>query len=235
MGQAHPAANAGTGTITMRYLALSLALILASCATPPRAIIPAPSVVAQIDPHPVAKATTASREAVREIAKAGDDTRMANDRLKATSQHLTDAIDRAEKYAESNREFYDAYIQIQKFSLQLSTDLIDLKLALDLAQEKEGIAITTIDLLETSVRDLEAATARQSAEIRFAKQAEKTLLDQVQTISQSSDKLAIAADKLSWWRWYGIAITAAVALSILIRIFGAAIMAYARPRIPFLT
>jgi hypothetical protein len=219
----------------MKHLALSLALILASCAPPPRAIIPAPSVVSQIDPKPVAKATTASREAVREIAKAGDDTRIANDRLKATSQHLTDAIDRAEKYAESNREFYDAYIQIQKFSLQLSTDLIDLKLALDLAQEKEAVAITTIDLLETSVRDLETATARQAAEIRFAKQAEKTLIDQVQMLSQSSDKLAIAQDKLTWWRWYGIAITSAVSLYIITRIFGAAIMSYARPRIPFLT
>jgi DNA repair ATPase RecN len=205
-----------------------------SCAPAPRAIIPPPSEVRQLNVKPVASATVKTRDAVRDVAAAGDGTRRLNDQLAATSKSLTDAVERAEKYAAANKEFAEAYAEIQKFTLQLSNEISALTKVRELADEKVRIAIRAIDELQATVGTLETSVASQAAEIRAAKRTEETLRTQVDGLSKSAEKLAVAEDKLSWWRWYGVIVTGVAVVYLLIRFFGAAIMAYARPRIPFL-
>lgn len=217
----------------MKYpLLTALALALVSCAKPiPRAIMPPVDVIERLDVKPVAEASKATREAVRDIATAGADTRSASAKLTTTSQQLRDAIDRAEKFAVANVELQNAFAEIQRFSLALSGDVADLTTSLKLAHAKESIAIETIDMLEFETNFLTAKSAAQSAQIEHADKAQAILREQVEALSASSDRLAIAENKLGWWRKAALITWSILTAYIIARFFGAAIRTYARTRI----
>jgi hypothetical protein len=180
---------------------LALILALASCAPAiPRAILPPPSEVEELDVEPVTKASTAAREAVREIAAAGNSSREASRALADTSVQLRAAIDRADMLARAKGHAENAFAEIQLFALQLSADVDRLTAALKLAEDKEAIALDTIDALTSEVSTLEADAAAQAAQIRIAHANEELLRKQVNALSESADKRVIAQDKLSWWR-----------------------------------
>ena len=193
---------------------LALILALASCAPSiPRAILPPPSVIAQLDVEPVAKASTATRTAVREIAKAGTETRKATDSLR-------DQIDRTAEIAAPYPDLREAFAEMRR-----RADLLAARVAF--AEEKEAIAIATVDELTAEVSALQSTSAAQSVQIRTAQTTEATLREQVQALSTSSDKLAIAQDNLDWWRWRFAPVNIGLlALLLLALIY--------RPRIPFL-
>lgn len=221
----------------MKHLTL-LAFIcaLASCAPSiPRAILPPPGEVKPLDVAPVSKATDKTREAVREIASAGNTSREASRALADTSIQLRAAIDRAELLSRAKGEMEDAFAEIQRFALALSADVTRLKSALELAEQKEAIAISAVDSLSAEVSAIKATSAAQAVQIRHAKASEATLRGQVESLSESANLRVIAEDKLKWWRKAALLTWGISAVYLVARFFGAAIMAYARPRIPFLT
>jgi hypothetical protein len=94
-------------------------------------------------------------------------------------------------------------------------------------EEKERIAITTIDLLEAQAADLHSAAANQAAQIERSAADNETLRAQVEALAESADKRVIAEDKLKWWRWRFAPISLGIIVAgILFTIY--------RPRIPFL-
>ena len=190
-----------------------LCLALASCAPIPRAIIPPASEVAKLDVAPVQAAGKVTREAVREVAKAGTNTR-------ETAAHLRASIDRAEKIAEAHEELRVAFREIQTFAKRLSADL-------KLAEEKERIAMATIDSLGDEIAMLHANAQSQAVQIRHAKATESTLREQVEALDGSDAKRIIAENKLQFWRWRFAPITLGIIIT------GILFVVY-RPRIPFL-
>lgn len=222
----------------MKHLPL-LSLIIAlaaSCApTIPKAILPPPSEIKALDVAPVSKATDKTRDAVREIASAGNTSREASRALADTSIQLRAAIDRAELLSRAKGEMEDSFAEIQRFALALSTDVARLKSALELAEQKEAIAISTVDSLASEVSAIKATSAAQAVQIRHAQASEATLRGQVESLSESANRRVIAEDKLQWWRKAAWITWGISAVYLVARFFGAAIMAYARPRIHFLT
>lgn len=170
-----------------RIASVACCLALASCAPVPRAIIPPASEVAKLDVAPVQAAGKVTREAVREVAKAGTNTR-------ETAAHLRASIDRAEKIAEAHEELRASFREIQTFAKRLSADL-------QLAEDKERIALATIDSLEDEIATLHANAQSQNVQIRHAKANETTLREQVEALSGSDAKRIIAENKLQFWRW----------------------------------
>jgi methylthioribose-1-phosphate isomerase len=130
------------GSLAVAVVMLAVLLMATSCAPIPRAIIPPASEIAKLDVAPVQAAGKVTREAVREVAKAGESTR-------ETAVHLRASIDRAEKIAEAHEELREAFKEIQTFAKRLSADL-------KLAEEKERIALATIDSLEDEIAALKA-------------------------------------------------------------------------------
>jgi len=171
-------------------LPLLLAIALASCATPPRAILPPTSVVAQIETSGVEGASKATRNAVREIAKAGQETRTVTQKLRAE-------IDRAEILAQANEQLREAFI-----SIQVLAD--DLAASLGLAEEKEAIALRVIDNQEDEINILKANAKAQAVQIEGNAAEKVTLRNQVEALSSASDDLAIAKDRNKTqrkWMW----------------------------------
>lgn len=185
-------------------LAILCFAFLASCAgRVPRAIIPPPSVVEMLDVEPVSKAGKATREAVREIAKAGTGTR-------ETAALLLASIDRAEKIAAAHAELAEAFAEIQALTDRLQVDLA-------FAEEKEKIALDVIDALEEETAILKANAQSQAVQIRSAEAAEATLRTQVETLSKLPDELAAAkqqAATFKWWVWRLGICSAVLALAI---------------------
>jgi len=175
------------GSLAVAVVMLAVLLMATSCAPIPRAIIPPASEIAKLDVAPLAAAGKVTREAVREVAKAGENTR-------ETAVHLRASIDRAEKIAEAHEELREAFREIQTFAKRLSADLI-------LAEEKERIALATIDSLEDEIAALKANAQSQATQIRHAKTNETTLREQVVALAGSDAKRIIAENKLQFWRW----------------------------------
>lgn len=171
----------------MKPLAAILCLILASCASPPpRAIIPPPADVDRIETAGVENASKATREAVREIAKAGQETRTA-------TQKLRDEIDRAQELAQANDQLRAAFVSIQTFAAELSA-------AVTFAAEKERLALLVIDDQESEISLLKSNAKAQAVQIHANKQERETLRTQVEALADVPADLAIAEDKLEWWR-----------------------------------
>lgn len=159
-----------------------LACLLASCAAPiPRAIIAPDTVVAKLNTKPVEDASKATREAVREVVKAGQETRTA-------TQKLRDEIDRAEKLAQANEELREAFTNIQRLAKSLSASL-------QLAEAKELAAIATIDSQEEEISLLKANAKAQAVQIEGNAAEQATLRKQVKSLARAADDLAIAKDK----------------------------------------
>lgn len=204
-----------------------LCLLLASCATVPRAIIPPPSEIAELDVAPVAEAGRVTRDAVRGVADAGAASREAERNVSASTRRLTDSLARAEALAAAHAEITAALADTRRLAAELEASVSELSATLAFAEERERMAILAVDDMGAIIDRLQADTAAQATQIRAAKSTEETLRTQVQALAESADKRIIAEDKLRWWRWYGVAATAFSAALILLLIY--------RPRIPFLT
>jgi len=209
-----------------------LALAFASCATPPpKAILPPASEVRALDVAPVSKASTATREAVRDISDAGNTSREVSRKLADTSIQLRAAIDRAELLARAKGEMESAFAEIQRFALALSADVTRLKSALELAEQKESVAIATVDSLTGEVSTLQSTAAAQAAQIRHAQASEATLRSQVESLSESANLRAVAEDKLAFWRKSAWITWGILTVFFVAKFFGTAILTYARARI----
>lgn len=205
----------------MKNISLLIAcFFLASCAEKiPRAIIPPPSEIAQLDARAVSDASKQTRFAVRDIAAAGSDTRQASAQLNATAEQLRVALKRAEDLAADQSGLKDSFAQIRIHSVRLSDDLAALRSALSIAEDKERRALNAIDAQEEHVSLLNGAIKSQLTQILAAKRTESVLRDQVEQLSASVEKRIIAEEKLSWWRkaagltWLLLLVYAAVKLS----------------------
>lgn len=195
-----------------RAASLLLCVLLAACATPPRAIIPPKAEVKKLDVAPVTQAAADTKTAVREIAKAGTETRRANDSLR-------DEIERAGVIAALYPDMSEAFAEIRRRSETLAARIA-------FAEEKELVALQTIDAMDGEIGLLTARVASQSTQIDHADAAQDMLREQLEALSGSDAKRIIAENKLQWWRWR----FAPVSIGI---IFTGILFSIYRPRLPF--
>jgi len=207
-------------------------VLTACCASAPRAIIPPPAEISKLDVKPVVDASGKTRDAFREIGTAGEASRTANANLSATAARLSAEIDRAQRLAIANRELQEAFENIRAINAELSEDSARLTASLRLAQEKETLAIATIDALDQHISTLQSKIASQSTAIDNAAANERTLRAQVEALAALPDKLAILTDKLGWWRNAALLTWGLIAAYIILRVFGTAMGTYIRTRIP---
>jgi len=203
-------------------------LILASCApVPPRPVIVSEHEVEPINIHPVADASRATRDAVRGVAEAGNTTREAGRKVSDTSRRLSDAIIRAATLTAANRDLEEAMADAKALAAELGENLMSLSAALDLAEQKEKIALETVDAQEAEISTLKESAAAQAAQLDANDREKAALRAQMQEMVELPDKLAIASDKLQWWRWRFAPVTLGIiAAGILVALY--------RPRIPFM-
>lgn len=208
----------------MKPLALLCLILLASCGEHiPRAIIAPPVVVSALDVEPVAKASRATRDAVREVAAAGQASREAGQKVTDITGRLIESIHRAEAMAEANAE-------TQALAEELGKHVMELTAAHALAEEKEKIALELIDTQEDEIAALAANSRAQAQQIRSAAAAEKTLREQVEALAANADKRLIAEEKLGWWRKAAGLTWAFLAVYLIIKTCGSAIAANLRLR-----
>ena len=143
-------------------------------------------VVDVIDTKPLTTATRETRRAVREVVTAGDATR-------STAAALRAAIDKAQAVKVENEELRLSFIEIQQIADRLSKSLQEV-------QVKEQAAMLTIDVQDDQIGALNALVSRQSEQIKLKEATDESLRAQVDKLSTVSADLAIAEDKLSWWR-----------------------------------
>jgi FtsZ-binding cell division protein ZapB len=215
-------------TAAIAIAAITLAVLMGSCAPAPRAIIPPPNVVRELDIQPIKDAGNTTRDAVREVAAANAQTREAGRKVSDSTRRLSESIARAEALAVANVEIGKALAETRELADELQAEIGTLSEALALSETKDKIALETIDSLISEIDLLKSNAAAQSAELTAAKASETTLRKQVEALVESADKRAIAEDKLAWWRWRFAPITLGIiAAGILFTVY--------KPRIPFLT
>jgi len=209
-------------------LSLGILLVASSCAPAPRAIIPPASVVRELNVQPVAEAGNRTRDAVRESGKANAQAREAGGRVSDAARRLTGSIARAEALATANAEISKALAETRAFANELDAEVTRLTAALTLSEEKDRIALETIDSLISEIGLLKSNSAAQSVELRTAKVAETTLRSQVEALAKSAERLVIAVEKLAWWRKAAGLTWAMLAVFIIIRFFSSTILTYLR-------
>ena len=184
---------------------LAFALV-ASCAPklPPKPPLVPKVVVDVIDTKPLTTATRETRRAVREVVTAGDATR-------STAAALRAAIDKAQAVKVENEELRLSFIEIQQIADRLSKSLQEV-------QVKEQAAMLTIDVQDDQIGALNALVSRQSEQIKLKEATDESLRAQVDKLSTVSADLAIAEDKLGWWRKAALITWLIVALYIAARI-----------------
>jgi hypothetical protein len=191
-----PTMKTSLASIVSIIAIIVLIFALSACSPAiPRAIVAPPSVVSQINTTGAEKAAGATRKSVRDIVDAGEETRRATAKLKTTSDRLRDEINHAESIQVANVELQAAFIEIQKFADELSNDLSLLSASLAFAEEKERIAISTVDDLSDELSILKANAKAQSVQIDHVKTENTILRKQVEALATASDDLAIANDK----------------------------------------
>jgi chromosome segregation ATPase len=214
----------------MKPIAVILCLVLASCAPVPRAIIPPPSVVAELDVAPVAEAGKATGAAVRDVADAGRASREAGRKVSDATRRLSESIARAEALAVANVEIGKALAETAALAAELEAEVVHLTAAHAFAEEKERVALQTIAALDDELSLLKANAKAQAVEIRHAAATESTLREQVEALAANADKRLIAEEKLRWWRKSAGLTWAFLAVYLIVKIFGSAIAANLRIR-----
>ena len=209
----------------MKLLLLFLACLLASCADRvPRAIIPPPSVVAGLDVAPVAAASRDARDAVREVASSGQSSREAGRKVSEATRRLSESLVRAEDLARANEQILIALADTRRLAADLEREVTELSAAQTFAQEKERIALEVIDTLESEAALLKENSKAQAVQIRHALASEGTLRKQLEALSLAAEKRLHAEQKLSWWRKAALITWAALALYLLAKFFGTALL-----------
>jgi hypothetical protein len=208
-------------------IAIAAASMLVSCAPVPRAIIPPASVVRELSVQPVSDAGDRTRDAVREVAVANVQAREAGRKVSDSTRRLSESIARAEALAVANVEIGKALTETAALAKELETEVSTLTDALNLSNEKDRIALETIDSLIGEIGVLKTNAAAQSAELIAAVKTESVLRQQVEALAESAEKRVIAEDKLNWWRWRFAPITLGI-------IVAGILFAVYKPRIPFL-
>lgn len=208
----------------MKLLLLFIAILLASCADRvPRAIIPPPSVIAELDVAPVAEASRATREAVRKVSVSVDDASRKAERVADDAQRLKEMISKARAGVEADMELSLAAADAIMDSLLLKIG--ELQELLRITRIARDIAIATVDDQQDVIAGHAAHAKAQAAQIRYAKAAENTLRTQVEALAESADKRVIAEEKLRWWRTAAGLTWAFLAVFLIIKIFGSALAA----------
>ena len=204
-------------------------LLLASCADRvPRAIIPSPSVVAELNVAPVTAASRDTRDAVREVASAGRSSREAGRKVSEATRRLSESLVRAEELAQANEEILIALADTRRLAAELEQEVTELTAAQAFAQEKERIALEVIDTLESEAALLKENSKAQAVQIRHALTSESTLRKQLEALSLAAEKRLHAERKFSWWRKAAMLTWAALALYLLAKFFGTALLAALR-------
>lgn len=218
---------------------LVVALFSACCAHTPRVTTtPYVTEVSKLNFDPVAKAGRATRDAVRDVAAAGSVSREAGRKVSYTTRRLADSLARAEAIAVADRtkmedlgresnSLHAVIGDMRGIITDLEKETMALAAAHAFSEEKEKAAILTIDNLEAETAILKENAASQAWQIERANKDNQTLRAQVETLAASTDRLAIAEDKLVWWRWRFAPVTLGIIIA------GILLVVY-RPRIPFL-
>jgi chromosome segregation ATPase len=210
-----------------RLSSILLCLLLASCSVP-RAIIPPPSVVAELDVAPVVGAGKATGAAVRDVADAGRASREAGRKVSDATRRLSESLVRAEELAQANEEILIALADTRRLAGELEAEVVHLTAAHAFAEEKESIALQTIAALDDELSLLKANAKAQAVEIRHAAATETTLREQVKALAANADKHLIAEEKLAWWRKAAGLTWAFLAVYLIVKIFGSALSANLR-------
>jgi hypothetical protein len=212
----------------MKPLAVIFCLCLASCAPVPRAIIPPPSVIAELDVAPVAEAGKATREAVRKVSISVDDASQKADRVSDEALRLKEAISKARAGVKEDMEL--SLAAADAIADALLARIKDLQESLRLTAIARDIAIETVDDQQEVIGEMAAAAEAQTVQIRHAKDAEATLRTQVEALAESADKRVIAEDRLAWWRKAALITWAVILIHLIVRFFGTAILTAFRIR-----
>lgn len=196
---------------------------LASCAERiPRAIIPPPSVVRELNVKPVTEASDRTRDAVREVSRNVDDASIKADRVSAEAQRLKEAIAKARAGVKEDMEISLDYADAIADALLVK--IKELQESLRLTAAARDIAIATVDDQQTVIGEMAVEAEGQASEIRNAKASEQLLRAQVEALAESADKRVIAEDKLAWWRKVALITWAVLLIYLIARFFGAAIL-----------
>jgi hypothetical protein len=216
------------GSLALAVVMLIIVMMATSCAPVPRAIIPPKAEIAKLDVAPVANASGKTRAAVRDVSRKVDVNRAAADRVSDDADKLKEAVDKAKYALHKTKEDYATEIAaIEAIADSLLEKVRELQASLDLTSIARDIAIQTIDDQDKEIGYLTARVAAQAAQIDHSEASQNILREQVETLSALPDKLAIAEDKLEWWRWRFAPVTLGILTLLILSILY-------RPRIPFL-
>jgi hypothetical protein len=215
------------GSLAVAVVMLAVLLMGTSCAPIPRAIIPPKAELAALNITPVVQAGKATRTAVRDVTSAGNATRAAGRKVSDSTRRLSDSLARAVALATANAEITAALAETRRLAAELEASVSELSAALAFAEKRERTAILAVDDMSEIINNLQAESAAQAADIANAARTEETLRTQISALAKMPDQLVIAQDKLRWWRWYGIIVSAVASFILLALIY--------RPRIPFIS
>ena len=214
------------GSLAVAVVVLAVLLMATSCAPVPRAIIPPKAEIAKLDIAPVAKASGKTRAAVRDVSRNVDANRAAADRVSDDATKIKEAVAKAKTALAEDYEI--SLAAVDALADSLLAKVRELQDSLRLTAAARDIAIATIDDQDKEIGYLTARVSAQSAQIDHSEASQSILREQVETLSALPEKLAIAEDKLEFWRWRFAPLSLGIIVVLILFI------AY-RPRIPFLT
>lgn len=200
---------------TISLLALVLALV--SCAqTPPRAVI--------VETKPLTEQLKRVNKSIAEVSKEITKAEESTDRAITKAEESKSAIARLRDALTAKIDYDKALAVVERVNDELADELAQTKNAFKDLRDAKARADDDVVTLQTVVTKLVTqATEANKASTALEKEAAK-----VQPLK----------DDLSWWRWYGVIVTAAFVLIvggyIFIRLSNAAAAVYLRAQVPFL-
>ena len=193
-----------TKSMKALFLLAPLIAMLASCAAP-RAIIGDPIEVNEVDPSNVSEGGRKVDESARKIRDANRDASASNTRAQSTSRQLSQAVERAEKLAEGQEELTKELTETRRLVKKSSVELAQTGAALHRAQLETEKLSGIISDHRREIASLEADAQQQASDLRNLVAQNNTLREQAKVGIKAQDKLVIAKDKLTWWRWAAVA------------------------------
>jgi len=182
---------------------LILALVLASCATPPpRAILPPKTEIGKVDTAPVESATVRVSDGAEKVAEANRKAREASNKASDTTVLLRAAMDRAKALAEGSEALRQAFLASDDLAAQLSEQLNQGIEALRNAETESNHLREGIKSLSSEVSALKSSAAVNAIQADAIRAENKTLRDEIEKLSDMPDKLAKMEQKndtLAWW------------------------------------
>jgi len=190
-------------SLVVAFVAFLIVFLATSCApVAPRAIIPSPSVVRELNVKPVTEAGRRTREAVRDVGRGVDDSSNKAERVSDETKRLKELLAKAKAGAKEDME--TSLAAADAIADSLLAKVGDLRESLRITAAARDIAIATVDEQQKVIGDMAVAAEGQTIEIRNAKINEVTLRTEVESLAKLPDQLSAQKQKastLEWWVW----------------------------------